>query len=70
MASSDQTVLVFGPTGTVRCTAAIEARRFGAHVWLAMRDTNKPIKGLSESDLESERYTRVQADLTKPDTLK
>jgi uncharacterized protein YbjT (DUF2867 family) len=70
MASSDQTVLVFGPTGAVGCAAAIEAHRRGAHVWLAMRDTNKLIQGLSASELESERYTRVQADLIKSDTLK
>lgn len=70
MATSDQTVLVFGPTGAVGCAAAIEAHRRGAHVWLAMRDVNKTIKGLSASDLESKRYSKIQADLTKPDTLK
>ncbi|KAJ4395641.1 hypothetical protein N0V91_010707 [Didymella pomorum] len=68
--SSDHNVLVFGPAGAVGCAAAIEAHRRGAHVWLAMRDTNKTIKGLSVSDLESKRYTKLQADLTKPDTLK
>src|SRR5690242_4097198 len=70
MTASKQTVLVFGPTGAVGCAAAIEAHRRGAHVWLAMRDTSKKIDGLSESDLESERFSRVQADLDKPDTLK
>lgn len=68
--ASDQTVLVFGPTGGVGCAAAIEAHRRGAHVWLAMRDPDKTIKGLSDSDLESKRYSKVQADLTRPDTLK
>ncbi|KAF3043326.1 hypothetical protein E8E11_003012 [Didymella keratinophila] len=70
MSFSDQTVLVFGPAGAVGCAAAIEAHRRGAHVWLAMRDTSKTIKGLSASDLESKRYNKVQADLMKPDTLK
>ncbi|KAF3002423.1 hypothetical protein E8E13_003686 [Curvularia kusanoi] len=70
MASSNQTVLIFGPTGAVGCAAAIEAHRRGARVWLAMRDTNKTIKGLSESDLESERYTKIQADLTDASIVK
>lgn len=70
MTSQDQTILVFGPTGAVGCAAAIEAHRRGAHVWLAMRDTKKPIKGMSETHLRSERYQRVQADLSKPDTVK
>ncbi|KAJ4335626.1 hypothetical protein N0V87_006020 [Didymella glomerata] len=70
MPSSDQTVLVFGPAGAVGCAAAIEAHRRGAHVWLAMRDPKKTIKGLSAPDLESKRYTKVQADLMKPGTLK
>lgn len=62
--------LVFGPTGAVGCAAAIEAHRRGAHVWLAMRDTNKSINGLSDPELKSGNYTRVQADLSKPETLK
>lgn len=70
MTSSNQTVLVFGPAGAVGCAAAIEAHRRGAHVWLAMRDPDKTIKGLSAYDLTSKRYTKVQADLMKPDTLK
>jgi uncharacterized protein YbjT (DUF2867 family) len=70
MTLQDQTVLVFGPTGAVGCATAIEAHRRGAHVWLAMRDTKKPIKGLSDSHLKSERYQRVQADLSKTETVK
>ncbi|KAG9199102.1 hypothetical protein G6514_009020 [Epicoccum nigrum] len=70
MSPSNQTVLVFGPTGAVGSAAAIEAHRRGAHVYLAMRDTTKEIKNLSASDLSSPRYTKIQADLTDPDTLK
>jgi uncharacterized protein YbjT (DUF2867 family) len=66
MSSNNKHVLVFGPTGGVGCAAATEAHRRGAHVWLAMRDTNKLISGLKEDS----NYTRVQADLSKPDTLK
>lgn len=70
MTTSKQTVLVFGPTGGVGCATAIEAHRRGAHVWLAMRDTSKAIAGLSEAELQSDRYSHIQADLSKPDTLK
>lgn len=70
MTSPTPTVLIFGPTGAVGSAAAVEAHRRGAHVWLAMRDTSKALKNLSESDLQSERYTRVQADLSQPETLK
>lgn len=70
MVSPDRKVLVFGPTGAVGCAAAIEAHRRGAHVWLAMRDIDKPIERLSESEAESGAYTRIQADLSKPDTLR
>jgi uncharacterized protein YbjT (DUF2867 family) len=66
MAFSNQPVLVFGPTGAVGCSAAVEARRRGAHVYLAMRDTSKSIRGLGD---ESEGYTRIQADLADPDSL-
>ncbi|KAF9693324.1 hypothetical protein EKO04_008619 [Ascochyta lentis] len=70
MTSQDPPVLIFGPAGAVGCAAAIEAHRRGAHVWLAMRDPSKSIKGLSESDLDSKNYTSVQADLSRPDTVK
>ena len=35
-----------------------------------MRDTTKEIKHLSASDLSSPRYTKIQADLNQPATLK
>jgi uncharacterized protein YbjT (DUF2867 family) len=70
MSTAAENVLVFGATGAVGCAAAIEAHRRGANVWLAMRDPSKTIKGLSEEDLKSERYNRVQADLSVPETVR
>src|SRR5690242_6833607 len=67
MPSQTENVIVFGPTGGVGRAAALEARKRGAHVWLAMRDTNKTIPGLSA---DAEGFTRIQADLSKPDSLK
>lgn len=50
------------------CAALLSSKRTGvvAHVWLAMRDTSNKIDGLGES----KRFSRVQVDLDKPDTLK
>jgi NAD(P)-dependent dehydrogenase (short-subunit alcohol dehydrogenase family) len=70
MDPSNQPILVFGPTGAVGNAAAIESHKRGAHVYLAMRNTTKEIKHLSASDLSSPRYTKIQADLNQPATLK
>jgi uncharacterized protein YbjT (DUF2867 family) len=66
MASSTHNVLVFGPTGGVGRAAALAARKHGATVWLAMRDTSKSIPGLDDSE---PGYHRVQADLMEPSSL-
>jgi uncharacterized protein YbjT (DUF2867 family) len=66
MAPSEEKVLVFGPTGAVGSAAALEAHRRGANVFLAMRDTKKPIEGLDDS----EGYMRIQADLSDPETVR
>jgi uncharacterized protein YbjT (DUF2867 family) len=66
---SQSPVLVFGPTGGVGSAAAIEAHRRGANVYLAMRDPTKALKAIEEKGNE-ESYKRVQADLSKPETLK
>ncbi|CAI6305611.1 unnamed protein product [Periconia digitata] len=63
--ADNPTVLIFGPTGNVGCTAAITANSRGAKVWLAMRDPSKTIKDL---DTDSD-YSRVQADLSNPSSL-
>ncbi|EAW13678.1 NmrA-like family protein [Aspergillus clavatus NRRL 1] len=64
------TVIVFGPTGGVGAATALSAHKHGARVILAMRDTQKPIRGLPSSDEASGNYQRVHADLTQPDTIR
>lgn len=63
------TVIIFGTTGAVGSAAARTASALGAKVILAMRDTEKPIPGLSASDEKANDFTRVHADLTKSDTV-
>lgn len=63
------TVIVFGPTGNIGSFAAITAQQKGAKVWLAMRDTQKPIPGLSSEQEKAGNFQRIQADLSKPDTV-
>ena len=65
-----ENVIVFGPTGAVASSAARTAGELGAKVVLAMRDTQKSIAGLSAEDEKSGNFSRVQADLTKPDTVR
>jgi uncharacterized protein YbjT (DUF2867 family) len=62
-------VIIFGPTGNVASIAARTAHQHGAIVILAMRDPQKTIPGLNAEDEKSGNYERVQADLTKPDTV-
>ena len=56
-----ENVLVFGASGSVGQATAIEARRRGAKVWLAMRDINKAVKKLDEDEKKG-GYERIQAD--------
>ncbi|KAG8167744.1 hypothetical protein KVR01_003433 [Diaporthe batatas] len=63
------TVIVFGPTGNIASVAARTAHQHGAKVWLAMRDPSKVIPGLTPEAEKAGNYTRVQADLSKPDTV-
>jgi uncharacterized protein YbjT (DUF2867 family) len=67
--SSLKNVLVFGAAGGVGRVAAKTASSQGAKVWLAMRDTNKPIPGLTADAEKEAGYTRVQADLTQRDSI-
>lgn len=68
--SPAKTVLVFGPTGGVGGVTALTAAQRGAKVWLAMRDTNKPITKFSSSEEAALGMQRVQADLNEPSSLK
>jgi NAD(P)-dependent dehydrogenase (short-subunit alcohol dehydrogenase family) len=61
--------IVFGPTGNVGFAAARGAQQHGAKVFLAMRDPRKPIPSLSAEQEAQGGFERVQADLTKPETI-
>ncbi|CAG8265816.1 unnamed protein product [Penicillium nalgiovense] len=63
------TTIIFGPTGHVGSAAAYTAQQLGAKVVLAMRDPQKPIKGLSPDQEKEGDFERVQADLVKPETI-
>lgn len=66
---ANNTVIVFGPTGNVASTAAVTARQHGSKVFLAMRDTSKSIPTLSSEEEKQGGYERIQADLSKPETV-
>ncbi|KAL8685748.1 MAG: hypothetical protein Q9218_007566 [Villophora microphyllina] len=65
-----QKVIVFGPTGAVGSVAARTAGELGAKVVLAMRDTQKPIPGISAEEEKQDTFSRVHADLTKAETVR
>ncbi|KAK3312524.1 NmrA-like family protein [Apodospora peruviana] len=62
-------VIVFGPTGDVGHETAIVAQKQGAKVYLAMRNTTKPINGLTAEQETAGGFERVQADLEAPETV-
>lgn len=62
-------VIVFGPTGSVGSVVARTAQENGATVFLAMRDTQKPIPGLTTEQEKAGGYKRVQADLGDPSSV-
>ncbi|KAJ6487238.1 NmrA-like family protein [Mycena vitilis] len=62
-------VLVFGATGAVGSACARHAHSLGATVTLAVRDTKKPVPGLSLEQEKTAGYKRAQADLTQPETI-
>lgn len=66
MAARYDNVIVFGPTGAVGGSAALEASKRGAKVWLAMRDTLKAIEEIPEDVEKSGKFERIRADLTDP----
>lgn len=70
MAIRYENVIVFGPTGDVGSAAALEAGKRGAKVWLAMRDTTKPIGGITGEQERDGKFARVKADLSDPETVK
>lgn len=62
-------VIIFGPTGSVASVAARTAQENGAKVFLAMRDIQKPIPGLSAEQERKGGFERIQADMTSPDSV-
>lgn len=70
MSASANNVLVFGAAGGVGRAAATSASKRGAKVWLAMRDPQKTIPGLSKAEEEEAGFERIQADLSDPSSLK
>lgn len=62
-------VIVFGPTGQIGSVVARAAGEHGAKVWLAMRDTSKSIPGLTKESEKAGNFSRIQADLQKPETV-
>lgn len=67
---ASNTIIVFGPTGGVGSIVAITAQQHGCKVWLAMRDPSKAIPGLDQTEEKHKGFERVEADLTKPETVK
>ncbi|KAM0190284.1 hypothetical protein ACHAPA_010764 [Fusarium lateritium] len=61
--------IIFGATGVVGRAAAFEAQSRGAQVTLAMRNTKKPIPGLTSATEKELGFTRVQADLSDPQSV-
>lgn len=70
MAIRYDNVIIFGPTGDVGGAVALEAGKRGAKVWLAMRDTNKTVAGITDKQEQDGKFPRVKADLSEPETVK
>ncbi|KAF4964230.1 hypothetical protein FSARC_7827 [Fusarium sarcochroum] len=66
---SETSVVIFGASGKVGSIAARTAHQNGVKVFLALRDINKPIPGLSAEEERSGGFGRVTADLDRPDTV-
>ena len=62
--------LVFGATGAVGSAAAHAAKDHGANVILAVRDLTKPMPNITLEQEQVLGFTRVQADLLNPDSLR
>ncbi|KAK0704512.1 hypothetical protein B0H67DRAFT_648940 [Lasiosphaeris hirsuta] len=64
-------IIIFGPTGKVGSAAALFASSLGAKITLGMRDPSKVLPTpLAAGEEQAGGFTRVYADLTKPDTLR
>lgn len=62
--------IIFGPTGHVGSSVAVSAREYNlTNIILAMRDTTKPIPGLTPELESSLLAKRVQVDLSDPTSI-
>ncbi|PWY70806.1 NAD(P)-binding protein [Aspergillus sclerotioniger CBS 115572] len=62
-------VIIFGPTGSVGSATALTAHTQGCKVYLALRDTTKPIPGLTTAQEQSGNFTRIQTDFSNPTSI-
>ncbi|MBE3044617.1 NAD(P)H-binding protein, partial [Candidatus Bathyarchaeota archaeon] len=67
---SSVNTLVFGATGAVGSAAAHAAKDHGANVILAVRDLAKPMPNTTLEEEQDLGFSRVQADLLNPDSLR
>ena len=65
---SSNSIIVFGATGSVGSLTAKAAHTQGSKVYLASREPQKPIPGLTDQP-NGDSFERVAADLTKPETV-
>lgn len=63
--AAPRNVIIFGATGAIGSVAALKAHQEGVNVALAMRGPSKPIPTLDDVPAQ-----KVQADLTKPETVR
>ncbi|KAH8888093.1 NAD(P)-binding protein [Thozetella sp. PMI_491] len=63
------TTIVFGVSGNVGSRTACTAESLGAKVILASRDLRKPVRDLKPEEEASRNFQRIQADLTRPESI-
>lgn len=64
-------IIIFGPPGGAGSAVASSIRAYtDAPVFLAMRDPQKTIPGLSVKQEQEHQFHRIEADLTSPKTIK
>ncbi|KAF2105142.1 NAD(P)-binding protein [Rhizodiscina lignyota] len=67
---SGENLIIFGPTGHVGSAVTRSIHNYGNNkVFLAMRDPQKPIPGLSREQEKERDFERIQADLRNPESI-
>lgn len=62
-------IIVFGASGRVGSATARAVQQNGAKTFLALRNLQKPILGLSGEEEQEAGFERVEADLTDPESV-